>query len=114
MNQREELIEVYYEDMTKNLGLSNVDKNLLAAVTKGLGPSIYLPDASKVSTSDKAELDRVKRRFCVRKLGVTDEQKIDSAIQKVADQLGRSNRHKYRAVFYYLLTKELNKESIYK
>ncbi|MBN2838296.1 MAG: DUF2853 family protein, partial [Fusobacteriaceae bacterium] len=38
----------------------------------------------------------------------------DKAIAAVIDQYGKSNKNKYRAVFYYLLTKHFKKESVYK
>jgi len=36
------------------------------------------------------------------------------AAAKVMDKYGQSNRNKYRAVVYYMLTKELGKEAKYK
>lgn len=114
MNQREKLVQVYLNEMKSTLGISKIDEDLLRAVVVGLGPSIYLPDASKVSTSDPSELNRVKKNFCIKKLKESSESKIDEAIKKVSDQFGSSNRNKYRAIFYYLLTKELKKESVYK
>ena len=114
MSKRDELIETYTKEMTGKLGVSKVDNDLLTAVVKGLGPSIYLPDASKVSTSDEAEMNRVKENFCMKKLGVKDAGKIDAAIADVTEQFGSSNKNKYRAIFYYLLTQKLNKESVYK
>jgi hypothetical protein len=38
---------------------------------------------------------------------------MDAAIKKVCEAMGSSNRHKYRALFYALLTKEFGKESVY-
>ena len=46
----------------KKLGIK-YDAKLLAAVAKGLGPSLYKNDASKVAASDKSELDRIKKNF---------------------------------------------------
>ena len=49
----------------------------------------------------------------IKKLGLKDGPKLDEAINKVIDTYGKSERNKYRAVVYYLLTKEFKKESVY-
>jgi len=82
-------------------------------VTKGLGPSIYNADSSKVSSSDPQELERVKQNFLIKKLGLPDDDSLNAHIEKVVNQLGRSNPNKYRALFYYLLVKATGKESVY-
>ena len=87
------------------------DKDLLRKVTKGLGPSIYNTDSNKVACSDKAELQRVVDNFCKKKLGMTDEAKAMDAVQAVCQKY--AERTKHRAVFYYLLVKELGMESHY-
>ncbi|MEM6723973.1 MAG: DUF2853 family protein [Bacteroidota bacterium] len=89
------------------------DADLLSAVAKGLGPSIYNADAAKVSSSDAVELDRVKANFLIKKLGLSDGDDLDGGIAAVVDQLGSANRNKYRAMFYYLLVKHYGKESVY-
>lgn len=88
------------------------DDKLLSSVAKGLGPSLYNKDANLVAAGDKKELDNVKARFINRKLGV-DGPEADAAIQHAIDTIGASNRQKLRPVFYYLIVKHLNKESIY-
>lgn len=112
MSQLDEKVDECYENMTKDLGLK-VDKDLLKLVAKGLGPSIYNLDASKVSSSDPEELERVKTNFLVKKLGLADGPELDEAIAKVMDTFGSSNRNKHRIGVYYLLTKHFNKESVY-
>ena len=87
------------------------DKDLLRKVTKGLGPSIYNTDSNKVACSDKAELQRVVDNFCKKKLGMTDEAKAMDDVQAVCQKY--VERTKHRAVFYYLLVKELGMESHY-
>lgn len=101
-----------YEKEAQKLGLS-VDSALLEKVTKGLGPAIYNNDSSKVSSSDKAELDRVKSNFLTGKLGLADGPELDAAIADVVNTLGSSNTNKYRALFYYLLVKKLGQEAAY-
>lgn len=111
MNKREQLIEKYVEQL-KGAGVK-VDRDLLTKVTIGLGPSIYNADASTVASSDPKELTTVKNNYLIKKLGLKDGPKLDEAIEKVIDTLGKSTRNKYRANIYYLLCKEFKKESIY-
>lgn len=112
MSKRDELIAKYADDLKNKVGVTP-DMDLLTKVTVGLGPSIYNADASTVSGSDEAELATVKNNFLIKKLGLSDGPALDEAIDKVMEQYGKSNRNKYRAVVYYLLTKHFNKESIY-
>lgn len=112
MSKLDELIAKYAADLTEKCGTS-VDMDLLAKVTKGCGPAIYNSDASMVSASDKEEMERIKTNFLVKKLGLTPGAGMEAGIEAAVDQYGRSNRHKYRAVFYYLLVKHFGRESVY-
>ncbi|CAM4168062.1 DUF2853 family protein [Flavobacterium weaverense] len=113
MSAREELIVKYAADLKDKCGV-NPDMDLLTKVTIGCGPSIYNADAATVAGSQKAELETVKNNFLVKKLGLTDGADLDAGIDAVMDKYGRSNKSKYRAVVYYLLTVHFKKESIYK
>ena len=111
MTKFEECMEQYKaQNAELGLGLSEA---LLAGVAKGLGPSIYNADSSKVSGSDQSELDRVKNNFLIGKLGLADSPALDAAIAEVMQQLGTSNRNKYRAVVYALLAVKFGKEGMY-
>ena len=112
MSKRDELIEKYAGDLKDKCGMKP-DMELLRKVTIGCGPSIYNADAATVSGSDKAELETVKKNFLIKKLGLADGPKLDEAIASVMETYGRSNRNKYRAVVYYMLTKKLGKQAIY-
>ncbi|MBJ2172879.1 30S ribosomal protein S1 [Aureibaculum sp. A20] len=111
MSKLQEKIDQYTEEVNK-LGLK-LDTNLLASVTKGLGPSIYKVDAEKVSSSDTKELDTVKKNFLIKKLGLEDTPKLDEAIQKAIETIGSSNRNKYRAIFYTILVEEFGAQAVY-
>jgi small subunit ribosomal protein S1 len=111
MSTLQEKIDLYTAEAEK-LGIQ-IDADLFKLVAKGLGPSIYKEDAELVASSNKAELDTIKSNFLINKLGQEDSEKLDEAIQKVIDTLGSGNRRKYRALFYYLLVKELGAESVY-
>lgn len=113
MSKRDELIAKYAADIKDKFGVK-ADMDLLTKVTIGCGPSIYNADASTVSGSSEQELDTVKNNFIKKKLGVKNAADADKALGKVMDKYGSSNRNKYRAVVYYMLTKELKKESVYK
>lgn len=112
MSKLEEKIAAYVAE-AKKLKL-DLDEKLIASVTKGLGPSIYKADAETIAASDKAELDRLKKNFLIKKLGLKDDAKLDSAIDEVIEAVGKSNKNKYRAIVYALLVKKFKKESIYK
>lgn len=112
MSKLDEKIAAYVAE-AKKLKL-DLDESLITAVTKGLGPSIYKADAETVATSDKAEIDRLKTNFLVKKLGLKDDAKLDVAIEEVIEAIGKSNKNKYRALVYALLVKKFKKESVYK
>lgn len=111
MSKLQEKIELYTSEAEK-LGLG-LNAELLVAVTKGLGPSIYKEDAEKVSSSDKKELETVKKNFLIKKLGLEDSEKLDEAIEAAIEKIGKSNRNKYRAIFYTILVEELGAQSFY-
>ncbi len=112
MSKRDELIEKYADDLKNKCGMSP-DMDLLRKVTIGCGPSIYNADASTVSGSDESELETVKKNFLIKKLGLGDGPKLDEAIDAVMTTYGKSNRNKYRAVVYYMLTVHFGKQSVY-
>jgi hypothetical protein len=112
MSKRAELIAKYAADLKEKCGVA-ADMDLLTKMTKACGPSIYNNDASTVSASDKDELERIKKGFLVKRLGLNAGADLDAGIAAVIDQYGRSNRSKYRAVFYYLLVKHFGRESAY-
>ncbi len=111
MSKFDEKISFYKEWMDNN-GIDYEDM-LFDKVTRGLGPSIFKRDAASVSASDPSEVETVKQNFLIKRLGLEDGEHLDKAILKVADIMGKTNRVKYRAIFYYLLVKELGQESKY-
>jgi len=113
MSKRDELIAKYASDLKDKCGVT-ADMALLTKVTIGCGPSIYNADAATVSGSDEKELATVKNNFLIKKLGLKNGPDLDKGIDAVIDKYGRSNRNKYRAVVYYLLTKHFKKEAVYK
>ena len=108
MSKFDEKVSLYKEQMGK-LGIKGIDDQLLHDCTKACGPSIYNADAETVSGSDKAELDRVKKNYLVGKLGCKASDDLDGMVKDVIETFGSSNRNKYRAIFYYLLSKKVGK-----
>jgi hypothetical protein len=112
MGKRDDLIAQYADDLKNKCGVS-VDMDLLTKVTIGCGPSVYDADASTVAATQESELETVKNNFLIKKLGLADGTGLMEGINKAIDTYGKSERNKYRAVFYYLLTKHFGKESVY-
>lgn len=112
MGKRDELIAKYADDLTTKCKVTP-DMALLTKVTIGCGPSIYDNDAQTVAASDKEELERIKTNFLIKKLGLTDSPALMEGIEAAVDTYGKSERNKYRAVFYYLLVKHFGREAAY-
>lgn len=112
MGKRDELIAKYADDL-KNKCKMNPDMDLLTKVTIGCGPAIYDNDAQTVAASDKDELELIKNNFLIRKLGLKDGPALMEGINAAIDTYGKSERNKYRAVFYYMLTRHFGKEAVY-
>ncbi len=112
MGKRDELIAKYAEDLKSKCGM-DADMDLLTKVTIGCGPAIYDADAETVAASQDSEIETVKNNFLIKKLGLSDGPELMEAIDKVMETYGKSERNKYRAVVYYMLTKHFGKEAIY-
>lgn len=112
MGKRDELIAKYADDL-KNKCKVTPDMALLTKVTIGCGPSIYDNDAQTVAASDKDELERIKSNFLVKKLGLKDGPSLMDGINAAVEAYGKSERNKFRAVFYYLLVKHFSREAAY-
>ena len=85
-----------------------VDKSII-----GCGPAIYNADASTVAGSQPSELETVKNNFLIKKRGLNVGPQLMEGINSVIEVYGRSERNKYRAVVYYMLTKHFGKEAVY-
>ncbi|WP_102106651.1 DUF2853 family protein [Oceaniglobus roseus] len=112
MGKRDELIARYAEDLKTKCGMTP-DMDLLTKVTIGCGPAIYDADAATIAATQPGELETVKNNFLIRKLALPDSPDLMEAIHKVIEIYGTSERNKYRAVVYYMLTKHFGKESVY-
>lgn len=113
MGKRDDLIAKYADDL-KNKCKMTPDMNLLTKVVIGCGPAIYNDDSATVAAGQASELETVKNNFLIKKLGLKDGPQLMAAIQSAIETYGKSERNKYRAVVYYMLTKHFGKESVYK
>ncbi|WP_299501456.1 DUF2853 family protein [uncultured Roseobacter sp.] len=112
MGKRDDLIAQYADDLKNKCGMTP-DMDLLTKVTIGCGPAIYDADASTVAGSQAGEIETVKNNFLIKKLGLSDGPELSAAIDAVIETYGKSERNKYRAVVYYMLTKHFGKEAVY-
>ncbi|MFD2518490.1 DUF2853 family protein [Salinimicrobium flavum] len=112
MSKTEEKVEKYVQDIKDKMG-EDPDVDLLRKVTLACGPSIFQSDAETISSSSPEELETVKQNFMIKKLGLKDDKNLDAGLELVIEKYGTSNRNKYRAVVYYLLTKFYKKEAIF-
>jgi hypothetical protein len=87
---------------------ASADADTVAKIVKHLGIALRNRDSALVSCSDQKELDRVKAGWCAKKLGVTDEAKVDATLAKVCETM-KADKTKARVTFYYLVAKHLGK-----
>lgn len=110
MSNFDDVIEKCKKQMTdQNIA---IDEALLTAIAKSLGPSIYNADALSVAAADEGEMNTV-RGFMTKKLGCEPGDEMEAALGRAVETIGKSNRNKLRPVLYYLLVKDLGKESVY-
>lgn len=112
MGKRDDLIAQYADDLKNKCGMTP-DMDLLTKVTIGCGPAIYNADASTVAGSQASELETVRVNFLIKKLGLAEGPELMEGINKAIEIYGKSERNKYRAVVYYMLTKHFGKEAVY-
>ena len=96
----------YYADVQRYD--SGADADVVQKIVKHLGIALRSKDASLVSCSDKSELDRVREKWCGKKLGETDAGAADAVIAKVCETM-KGDRQKQRVTFYYLVAQEMGK-----
>ncbi len=112
MGKRDDLIAQYADDLKNKCGM-DPDMDLLTKVTIGCGPAIYYADSSTVAATQEGEIETVKNNFLIKKPGLADGPELMAAINEVIETYGQSERNKYRAVVYYMLTKHFGKEAVY-
>jgi hypothetical protein len=94
-----------YTDYIENVKhyAGQVDESALKGIVRHLGIALQSRDASLVSASDPAELERVRESFLKKALGREEsDAELDMAIQTVMSQMSNET-NKSRVTVYYLL-----------
>ena len=86
---------------------ANAKAETVDKIVRHLGIALRNRDSSLVSCSDDTELERIKEKWCGKKLGV-DGEAADDAVAKVCETMA-GDRNKSRVTFYYLCARELGK-----
>ena len=87
---------------------SGADAGVVEKIVKHLGIALRGKDSSLVSCSDTSELDRVREKWSMKKLGESDASACDDVIGKVCEAM-KGDRNKNRVTFYYLVAKHHGK-----
>lgn len=88
---------------------SNINDKAVEAIVKFCGIALQSRDSSLVACSDEAELDRVRKGFATKVLGL-DEAACNAAINAVCEKM-KADSTKHRVTFYYLLAESTGKMS---
>ena len=90
---------------------AKADADIVQKIVKHLGIALRNRDSSLVSCSDPKELDRVREKWCGKKLGHNgDDDQCDEIIAKVCQTM-KGDRNKNRVTFYYLVAHHLGQLS---
>lgn len=88
---------------------SNINDKAVEAIVKFCGIALQSRDASLVACSDEAEIDRVRKGFATKILGL-DEAASNTVIKSVCEKMKADNT-KHRVTFYYLMAEATGKVS---
>ncbi|MCY1324534.1 hypothetical protein D9M69_99850 [compost metagenome] len=95
----------YLADVQKYDG--GADEAIVNKIVRHLGIALRNKDSSLVSATDPKELERVKEKWCEKKLGISGGD-ADTAIAATVKEMS-ADRSKSRVTFYYLVAKNLGK-----
>lgn len=91
----------------------DADDRVIAKIVSYCGIALRTRDASMVSFTDKAETDRVREKYCKKKLALEDsDEVIDAAIAKVGKRMSDTN-YRNRVTVYYLLAEHFGKLGLF-
>jgi cobalamin biosynthesis Mg chelatase CobN len=92
---------------------AKADDQIIAGIVRHCGIALNKPDSALVAFSDPKELDRVRKNFLRKKLGLTQaDEVLDKAIAKVGTKM-KADRTKNRVTVYYLLAAEFKKLDLF-
>lgn len=86
---------------------SGADEAVVNKIVRHLGIALRNKDSSLVSATDPKELERVREKWCEKKLGISGAE-ADAAISATTKAMS-ADRSKSRVTFYYLIAKNLGK-----
>jgi Protein of unknown function (DUF2853) len=86
---------------------SGAGEDTVGKIVKHLGIALQGKDSSLVSASDPTELNRVRDKWGIGKLGLS-EAEAGLIVDKVATEM-KADRNKQRVTFYYLAAKHAGK-----
>jgi hypothetical protein len=95
----------YIDDVRRYDAAASEDT--VGKIVKHLGIALQNKDSSLVSSSDKTELDRVRDKWGIKKLGL-DEATAAGHVKDVAATMS-GDRQKQRVTFYYLVAQAAGK-----
>ncbi len=104
MSKFDEKVEKYVR-ASEALGL-DLDRDLIAATARSLGPAIFLVDEETVVCSDPAEREKIRESFLKKRAGLeADDARIDRVIREICDKLGSAEYGQYRALVCAMLVR---------
>jgi len=86
------------------------DEVVVGRIVKHLGVALRNQDSATVACRQPAELDRVAKKWCGKKLGA-DPERAMNVIELVCETMA-GDRFKNRVTFYYLCAKHLDRLSL--
>lgn len=90
---------------------ATADAAAVDKIVKHLGIALRSRDSAYVACSDPAELARVRKSWCAKKLGESNPEKCESAVAHVCETMSHDEA-KSRVTFYYLVAKHLDRLSV--
>jgi Asp/Glu/hydantoin racemase len=95
----------YKTDIAKYTG--SINDKAVDAIVKFCGIALQSRDASLVSCTDEAEVDRIRKGFATKVLGL-DAAESDKIIKSICEKM-KADKTKHRVTFYYLMAEAAGK-----
>lgn len=92
---------------------SKANHDLVTSMLKTYRLVLSKADTRLVACSDVKELERVKKNFLQKKLGLKQsDDELDALVAKVCEQM-KDSRQKNRLTFYYLLVEATGSQAVF-
>ncbi|MEO1713797.1 MAG: DUF2853 family protein [Bacteroidota bacterium] len=104
----------YKEAMREDYNIAAIEEDVIEGIAYTMWRSNFVNDASKVACTQESELRYIREAFLKGQLELDlPNEQLDLGIREVCEQMGPSNRHKQRAIFYYLLTVKFKRQEVF-